>query len=1048
MREFNFLVKRDNEKEGFGVLDFYENAKALGDRFVVWAPLDRYKYYVFDNVDEYIKYAASLPENRRCFHEVVFGAVHQKFRLDIDAKHHPGTKEEFEVAFDKVKLAIDWAFCSSHGYTLKPADYVVTDSSNASKISRHIIINNYCFQNNSEVERIFNRFIKVLREHTDLGDFEKYIDKEVYKRTQNFRLAGCHKGDKAELRFKRIISTDHELRDSIITYTAGCTVAEIFGERSKPEIEDDSELTEDEVEQATELATGYIDDFEVGVPVGRIIRLTRVSAGYCCICKREHDNENAYMRLNADGRLLFGCHRMGGKGCIQIGYLSGSENVKKSTAPCTQEVKLAKSIMRLDDLVSKARCQNLIQMPDCQEYESETMAPFNSSHFKDVYLVQAAMKMGKTKSFKRYLTENYELNAPNPSRIIVVSFRQTFTSELAKKLKDLGFIAYNTVKGKLTQNRIIVQVESLHRLEITDKKPALLVLDECESILGQFASEHLAVKRAQVWGVFEYLVRCSGKILAMDAHLGSRTVNVIKSIRTDARFHLHRNTFANTTDYICNITTDTGLFMGNLIDQVKQGSRIVIPTNSLTSAEAIKAKLETDLGETKKEIGIFSRKTSAEIKRTECGDVNSHWLKYDVLIYTPTISAGISFEEIHFDAVYAMFTDRSSTVEECMQMLMRVRNLSNKTINIHFSCSGNNLPPEINDIKTHIQNSREALRSPAITDMMTYDYDDEGVFKFYTSPYFMLHLENRRMINLSKNNFIGVMLGYFKNIGVELNIIGRSLSQADQTCNAIIQNDFNEYIKLAANEYCENVMKADDISPEEVDFYKARELDIELGNPVPTLTLDQEYSCKRRQLQDYYSVGPESLTSEFVKRFDRDSVRRRYRELGRILKYDNITAGLEGIRQEDQLHQNVRCRQKSISELTYNLHKFCITFMQMSNLSKFPSDFKGTYVLSEIIMENTKDPNIYSNFRLLMKSCCTDLGIRYIGLPKKPPTNNTICRFIEIVSYITGPFYGLTWTWRGMEEGMIAIKFKAKKEFDIGSKKNTGSNSPYIKTAQ
>jgi hypothetical protein len=43
--------------------------------------------------------------------------------------------------------------------------------------------------------------------------------------------------------------------------------------------------------------------------------------------------------------------------------------------------------------------------------------------------------------------------------------------------------------------------------------------------------------------------------------------------------------------------------------------------------------------------------------------VATQWKKYRVLIYSPTISAGISFEEEHFDRVFAYYESNVTTLE-------------------------------------------------------------------------------------------------------------------------------------------------------------------------------------------------------------------------------------------------------------------------------------------------------------------------------------------------------------------------------------------------
>ncbi len=97
------------------------------------------------------------------------------------------------------------------------------------------------------------------------------------------------------------------------------------------------------------------------------------------------------------------------------------------------------------------------------------------------------MKMGKTKALSEYVGRCHADGIRN-QRIIVLSFRQTFSSNLKEKFPN--YTVYSEVTGPLRQEKLIVQVESLYRLEILDgcEPPDLLILDECESIFEQFDS--------------------------------------------------------------------------------------------------------------------------------------------------------------------------------------------------------------------------------------------------------------------------------------------------------------------------------------------------------------------------------------------------------------------------------------------------------------------------------------------------------------------------------------------------------------------------------
>jgi hypothetical protein len=1022
MEKFNFLTIK-TDRNGTSVMDKYLTLRDLGARFIVRAPLDYNQYYVFPNHKAYQAFLEKTEPNHRCFHEISLKFAAQKFKVDIDASSYKGDKSSFEPILETIKTAVKYGFAVRGGHTIEDTDLVIAESSGLNKISYHIIVTNYCLKNYRETEALSGQVKTCLNLLNP--NYHKYIDWGVYKSNQSFRLADCFKEGEKEYRFKRIIS-GHAMEESFISHTNKC---EMMLDFEKDETANASaNLDAIDSEEVIKMASEYLEGLEFRNRWGGIISFSRVSPSFCKICDRVHDNDGAYLIINSDTSVVFGCHRSESKKGVLLGRLDPE---KKSSKP-SKDIQTISDDRRLVRHINTCVTPQLQQLPNTNEYYSKHMSDFELD--KDVLLVQAPMKMGKTKKLRELIDYAYPYSTLSKDRIIVISFRQTFSAEFKKKFANEKFILYNSVSGPLTQSRLIVQVESLHRVAITDE-PALLILDECESILGQFESEHLGANRSQCWLMFEYLIRCSKKVICMDAHLSQRTVNVVKRIRPDCEPFMHRNLYTNAIDDAVKITTDIGLFLDSMMEDLAAGRNIVVPTNCLKYAKVIKAKLDAEFKN--KTIGIFSRETSADIKRTEFADVNKNWKKYDILIYTPTISAGISFEELHYDCIYAMFTDQSCSVEDCMQMLMRVRNLANKTINIYFDCIGNNLPVSIEDIKEHIQASNGILENPP-TSLLSYSRKGKRSLELHDTPYLTLYLENQRIINLSKNNFIGIMLGYFKSIGAKIRVMTKPIAQEDISRVIKVHKEFNEYIRTTTDLHCANVANAKDLTSDEIAANETRKIEIEKGNLVPELSASQELSCEKYELQKFYSMTPESINVDFVKTYHGRSVKMRFRELTQIFACDTIKESLEAIRDVE-----AKKREKGPNKSMYNLHLFCTTFMELSNLDKFPENTRGTYITWSTIMENIRDPGKYKDFIELMRHCCIDLGKRYEPMPAKPPsTFKDIHKLITVVSQITGVFYGLSWRYKKSDD-IFSIRFTAKKEFEIG--RDCKGSKPHIR---
>ena len=179
----------------------------------------------------------------------------------------------------------------------------------------------------------------------------------------------------------------------------------------------------------------------------------------------------------------------------------------------------------------------------------------------------------------------------------------------------------------------------------------------------------------------KWMMNTAKHVVCMDANLGDHTYNTVQRMRPSPPIHLHWNKYSHAKDDKFHFTTNMGEWMGHLLNAVGNGQKIVVPVNSINHGKVIEEMIKK-LFEGK-QVRLYSSETLPSIKREHFRHVDSYWSDLDVLIYTPTVSAGVSFEMEHFDALYACFNDGSCDVETCRQMLGCVQNLGTKE---HFIC--------------------------------------------------------------------------------------------------------------------------------------------------------------------------------------------------------------------------------------------------------------------------------------------------------------------------------------------------------------------------
>ncbi len=78
--------------------------------------------------------------------------------------------------------------------------------------------------------------------------------------------------------------------------------------------------------------------------------------------------------------------------------------------------------------------------------------------------------------------------------------------------------------------------------------------------------------------------------------------------------------------------------------------RLVVPMASNSKAKDLYSKLKQDFPN--KNILLIHKETSDGDKLQKLLKVNEIWVNYDIVIYTPTVCMGVSFEPEHFDNIF------------------------------------------------------------------------------------------------------------------------------------------------------------------------------------------------------------------------------------------------------------------------------------------------------------------------------------------------------------------------------------------------------------
>ena len=332
------------------------------------------------------------------------------------------------------------------------------------------------------------------------------------------------------------------------------------------------------------------------------------------------------------------------------------------------------------------------------QYHSDVIKPFHNHKILEV--VNSKMDTQKTRTLLKYIRENI------PGLVVVTTSREKFARNVDSLFRDNlpGYTVYSYLNikdwGKIEGKAIIIiQMESLHKLKYKIPVPDLLVMDEVTACLAQFSSDTMHSFLPQVMPVFEAFLRQSKKIIAMDADVDDRIMDLLLKLRTET-IYLQWNTIKY-IDRRMTYFSDYHFSIYHLIQRLKSGENIYIVCSSNNLAH----KLEKIVKDMRLAVRCHTSDESA-LDRDALDSVNDLWIQYRVVIITSTITNGIDFNRSHFHSMFVFADPRCCPVRDVKQMMGRVRKLSTGLIFSHIQHYSTKFPISYDSIKLSLLNRK------------------------------------------------------------------------------------------------------------------------------------------------------------------------------------------------------------------------------------------------------------------------------------------------------------------------------------------------------
>lgn len=868
------------DSEGFYYrLDYCKSPIVLAKQI---AEDGRRRYKGFENFDEVTNFVRenkhlSLHEVTRCGDD---GGGPQRLFLDVDAEQKDFGHIPPNIMDQACELLISSAKeVMRHGGA--DSDHIELSSHRTGKFSKHIVfadayidVNHYeCFY--KELVNIF-RF-NLNGEHMP-EELIGIIDAKVYEKRHCLRI---HTSAKFGSNVRLMKSGDGNEKfdvETLVTYIPrDQSKMQIYTcpNDCKTSVQREPTAGSNNLKMAEQILDSMSDDgISVAIMGNPFIRLNVDHSKPCVVCGSKHDSENV-MAVVDDKHLKLICRRKqkGDKNRCKIIH---------TFKPYIEDVPTP---------IEKAKIQIIKTESDFLDDVDDVMSKYNRLFSKS--------DMGTAKSTRvhEYAARQIKLNPD--FCCVFLTYRVNLAAAIVASANKANpgltnpFEKYDEIIAhKISldgHKKLIIQLESLNRIEYdlaNNKKIDLVIIDEAVS----FCQQSLAGLNKKVNSINQMmlrnLIKNSEKTIIMDALLDIPTIEAYQCLLPQDEQILWINEVVNKWAPNIEEFKDDVKWRKQLSDDLASGKKIYVPT---TNGEFQIKKLERYLLTRKpdlKILTIYGGENNQEIIR----NVNKEFIKYDCVIASPCMSAGVSFDvKDYFDAVYAFIDNRGPTAIDIIQSLRRIRHTKSNTL-VLCNLSGKiQLPTTYKDI---FDSEQERLK------FNSWDYINDGFSleinkdkMYFTDPdsaglKWKMHC--KRIVNLNRIDKYKTVIDYLKSKGgVIIKTVEKENAKQDRKEFSIIGADVKKEITI-------RVAKAPKPSQDEYDALKSNGKKFTRINHEPSIgvTFSDSDLMEKFQLLRHYGLSDDMFAGddkqaridpfskpEFVEKYMKDDVKECYRNM-------------------------------------------------------------------------------------------------------------------------------------------------------------------------
>lgn len=345
----------------------------------------------------------------------------------------------------------------------------------------------------------------------------------------------------------------------------------------------------------------------------------------------------------------------------------------------------------------------------------------NNDNDQLTLIVKSAMGTGKSTIFIDYIENVMGQNELlfNNKTLLLANRRSILLNLSGRSGSSIQFYEKKSSEQLRSADKLCITIESLHKLTHNNNNSlphySLLIIDELPATLDQLLSSTVKNTR-YTFAILRHLVQTTDQVMVFSSDERDVDINFIRELRKDHDHIYHIINEYKEGGQVMKVYPKYENFKRLIMNEVRAAKRIYIGTDSKLFAKKIYSEITEIMMNSLIKVRMYcSENASLKHIKNELLNPNEHWLSFDIIIATPTITHGIDFNvPDHFDCQFYYASGKSIVPRNMIQAMKRVRSFKERMTHLH-------VVSDIHQHHTNVMNNNNSSQNDHISYVVDQD---------------------------------------------------------------------------------------------------------------------------------------------------------------------------------------------------------------------------------------------------------------------------------------------------------------------------------------